>query len=328
MKIFLAGATGAIGKRLLRLLVGAGHTVTGTTRHPDKMAAIRSTGATPARVDALNANEVLEAVRGAEPEVIIHQLTAIPARFNMRRFDEEFAVTNRLRSQGTDHLLAAAHAVGCRRLIAQSYTGWPYARSGSWVKTEEDPLISVPEPGLRESLKAIVHVESTVLGDDRIEGFVLRYGSFYGPGTSIGWGGSLLEDILQRRVPMVGKGTAYWSFVHIDDAAAATLAAVEAPAPGLYNIADDEPAPVSQWLPFLADALGAKPPRHIPEWLGRMAIGAHGVAMMTAARGASNRKAKSLLPWSLKWPSWRKGFQEGLEDHPHEIASRVTRAIA
>jgi nucleoside-diphosphate-sugar epimerase len=318
MRIFLAGATGAIGSRLLPLLVRAGHVVTGTTRILDKARSIRAAGAVPEVVNVLDAKEVLRVVKRAQPEVIIHQLTAIPRRFDFRRFGEEFAMTDRLRSQGTDHLLSAARAVGCRRFIAQSYGGWPYARTGTWVKTEEDPLVSSPEPAFRRSLDAILHLESAVLGESSVEGFVLRYGSFYGPGTSIGPGGSLLYDVLQRRVPIVGQGTGYWSFVHIDDAAAATLAAVPAGVPGIYNVADDEPAPVSQWLPYLAQAVGAKLPRHIPIWLARLAIGPHGVVMMTQIRGLSNQKAKRLLGWKLKWSSWRQGFRQGLESETVE----------
>ncbi len=328
MKILLVGATGAIGRRLVPLLVEAGHTVTGTTRQADKAMLIYSSAATPLVVNALNADELLKAVRQAAPDVIIHQLTAIPARFNMRHFDLEFARTNRLRIEGTDNLLAAARAAGCRRFIAQSYTGWPYARDGGWIKTEKDPLLSSPDSGSRESFKAIVHLESTVLGDKAIQGFVLRYGAFYGPGTSLGMGGSALEDIKQRRIPIVGKGTGYWSFIHIDDAAAATLAAVGGNTPGLYNITDDEPAPVSEWLPFLAGVLGAKPPRHLAAWLGRLAIGQHGLAMMTTARGASNDKAKSLLPWKLRWPTWREGFREGLKDRDQQVRSGATSQVA
>jgi 2-alkyl-3-oxoalkanoate reductase len=315
MKVFLAGATGAIGKRLVPILVAAGHMVTGTTKTAEKAESIRSAGAKPEIVNALNAREVLEAVQRSEPDVIIHQLTAIPASFNMRRFDEEFALTNRLRSEGTDHLLAAARAVGCRRIIAQSYLGWPYARAGTWIKNEEDPLLTSPEPAVRETFQAILHLESAVTGESTIDGFVLRYGTFYGPGTSLGRGGSLLEEVRKRRVPIIGEGLGYWSFVHVDDAAWATLAAIEAPSPGLYNICDDEPAPVSQWLPFLAEVLAAKAPRHIPRWLGRMAIGPHGVAMMTESRGGSNQKAKSAMWWKLKWPSWRQGFRESLGSH-------------
>lgn len=321
MKIFLAGATGAIGTRLLPMLVRAGHTVTGTARHPGKAAAISSAGAVPIVLDALDAEQVVAAVQRAQPDLIIHQLTALPNEFNIRRFDREFALTNRLRTEATDHLLAAARAVGCSRFIAQSYAGWPYERTGGWIKSEEDPLLISPAPIVREALAAIVHVESSVLGESGMKGFVLRYGAFYGPGTSLGLGGSMLEEIRRRRLPLVGKATGYWSFIHIDDAAAATLAAVAGMTPGIYNIVDDEPAPVSAWLPFLAGVLGAKPPRHIPAWLAQMAIGKNGVAMMTESRGASNRKAKSLLPWRLKWPTWRLGFRDGLGGHGQRIGN-------
>jgi len=322
MNIFLAGATGAIGSRLTPLLVAAGHSVTGTTRHADKAEAIRGVGAIPAIVDGLDAKAVLKAVQRAEPEVIIHELTAIPAKLNLRRFDEAFALTNRLRCEGTDNLLAAAEKVCCRRFIAQSYAVWVYAREGGWIKTEEAPLISTPEPSVRKSFEAIRHVEEAVLHDQRVGGIILRYGGLYGPGTSLGKGGSFLEDIRRRRMPIIGEGTGYWSFLHIEDAASATLAAVDAVDLGFYNICDDEPAPVSQWLPFLAHALEAKPPRRIPKWIGRMAIGPHGVAWMTEIRGASNRKAKSLLRWKLKWPSWRTGFLQGLENAIEKTAPR------
>ena len=316
MRVFLAGATGAIGKRLTPMLVAAGHSVTGTTRYPNKADAIRAAGATPAIVNALNEGEVLEAVQRAKPDVIVHELTAIPASFNLKRINEEFAQTNRLRTEGTDNLIAAARKAGCRRVIAQSFTGWPYARTGAWVKTEEDPLMSNAEPALRKSFEAIRHVESAVAGDPSIAGIVLRYGGFYGPGTSLGIGGSFLEAVRRRQMPIVGKGTGYWSFLHIDDAASATLAAIEARELGIYNVCDDEPAPVSVWLPFLASTLGAKPPRHLPRWIGRMVIGQHGVAWMNEIRGASNAKAKALLNWKPKWTSWRLGFRDGLEDAP------------
>lgn len=320
MRVFLAGATGAIGQRLLPLLVTAGHTVTGTTRSRERAESIRVAGATAAVLNALDAGEVLEAVRQAKPEVLIHQLTAIPVSFNLRRFDREFAMTNRLRTEGTDHLLRAAPAAGCRRFIAQSYAGWPYARTGGWIKAEEDPLLDSPEPALGSSLEAIRRLESAVLDERTVEGFVMRYGTFYGPGTSLGKGGPLLEDIRRRRLPIVGTGAGRWSFVHIDDAASATLTGVEGAVPGVYNVVDDEPAPVSEWLPYLAGVLGAKPPRRIPTWLGRLAIGPHGVAMMTEQRGASNRKARSLLHWQLKWPSWREGFRNGLGNEPEAAA--------
>ena len=328
MRIFLAGSTGAIGRRLLPMLVAAGHHVTGTTRSSAKATSIRAAGGEPEVVDALNKTAVLEAVQRAEPDVIIHELTAIPASLDVKRFDDDFALTNLLRTHATDFLLAAARRTGCRRFIAQSYTGWPYARTGSWIKNEDDPLVATPEPSVSKTFAAIRHLESAALGEPAIEGFVLRYGSFYGPGTSLGLGGSLLQDIRKRRIPIIGKGTGYWSFLHIDDAASATLAAVEAPSPGLYNICDDEPAPVSEWLPFLAGAIGAQPPRHIPQWLGRLAIGAYGVAMMTEIRGASNAKAKRWLNWRLKWPSWRKGFRDGLGNAIQEMPSapRLSKA--
>lgn len=275
MKVFLAGATGAIGMRLLPRLVAAGHTVTGTTQTPGKVESIRKFGANAEVMNALREEDVWKAVRRAAPDVLIHELTAIPATFNFKRFDEDFALTNALRTQGTDFLLAAARSIGCRRFIAQSYAGWPYARERTWIKDEEDPLLDSSEvdPSVKQSLQAIRYVESAVVGELAIEGIVLRYGSFYGPGTSLGVGASLLEDIRKRRVPIVGKGTGYWSFLHIDDAASARLAALDTPSPGLYNICDDEPAPVSEWLPFLSAALGAKPPRHIPGWMARRAIG-------------------------------------------------------
>jgi nucleoside-diphosphate-sugar epimerase len=296
------------------MLAAAGHVVTGTTRSLEKARFIRAAGAVPEVLDALDANQVRAAVKRARPEVIVHQLTAIPAKFDLRRFDEEFAMTNRLRTEATDHLLAAAREVGCRRIIAQSYAGWNYARTGGWIKTEEDPLVSLPEPAFRNSLQAILHLESAVTKEPGIEGFVLRYGGFYGPGTSLSYGGSTLQEVQNRSVPVIGKGTGYWSFIHIDDAAGATLAALQASEPGIYNIVDDEPAPVSQWLPYLAEVIGAKPPMHVPAWLGRIVGGAHLVAMMTEVRGASNQKAKRLLDWKLKWPSWREGFRSGLRD--------------
>jgi len=327
MKIFLAGATGAIGKRLLPMLVAAGHEVTGTTQHPDKMMAICSAGATPLLMNALHEQDVLAAVQKAQPEVIIHQLTAIPPNLDLRHFDEGFELTNRLRTEGTDHLLAAARTVGARRFIAQSYAGW-YARAGSWIKTEADPLISSEISDGQKTLDATIHVESAVLGERAMETFVLRYGSFYGPGTSLAPGGWFLEGVRQGHVPIVGRGTGHWSFIHIDDAAAATLAAVDSAAAGLYNITDNEPAPVSTWLPFLAQILGAKAPRHAPKLLARMAVGEYGVAVMTELRGACNNKAKSLLGVRLRWPSWRIGFKYGLEDHIRQITDAVTPAIA
>jgi 2-alkyl-3-oxoalkanoate reductase len=327
MRIFLAGATGAIGKPLLPMLISAGHTVIATTQHKDKMISIHSAGAIPMLVDALNKEQALAAVREARPEIVIHQLTAIPANLNLRHFDEGFALTNRLRTEATDYLLAAARAVGARRFIAQSYAGW-YARTGNWIKTEDDPLISSGITDGRKTLEATVHVEEAVLKEEALEGFVLRYGSFYGPGTSLAPGAWFFEGVRQRRVPIVGDGSAYWFFLHTEDAASATLAAVNAGMPGIYNITDDEPARVSVWLPYLAEMLGAKPPRHVPKWLARLAVGEYGVAAMTELRGSSNRKAKSLLSWKPKWPSWRQGFKDGFEMRTRPIRNGSTSAIA
>jgi nucleoside-diphosphate-sugar epimerase len=312
MKVFLAGATGAVGRPLVPLLVGAGHSVVGMTRSPDKAEAVRSAGAEPAVADALDAGAVMAAVRAAEPEVVVHELTAIPSRLDIRKIGKQFELTNRLRTEGTDNLLAAARAVGARRFVAQSFGGWPYAREGGPVKTEEDPLDPDPPDAMRPILDAIRHLESAVVGAEGLEGVVLRYGPFYGPGTSVGEGGSMLEDIRRRRMPVVGKGTGIWSFVHIDDAASATVTAIERGAPGIYNIVDDEPAPVSEWLPALAAAADAKPPRRVPAWLARLLVGRHAVAMMTEARGVSNAKAKRELGFEPRWASWREGFEGGL----------------
>jgi len=312
MKVFVAGSSGAIGRRLIPLLVLAGHSVMAMTRSVAKAGVIRSAWAVPVVADALDKGAVMAVVQSAEPEVVVHQLTAIPPRFSIRRFDREFALTNRLRTEGTDHLVVAARAAGARRFVAQSFAGWPYARDGGPVKTEADPLDSNPPAALRRSLEAIRYLEATVLETRGLEGLVLRYGAFYGPGTSLGEGGSLLDDVRRRRVPIVGRGTGVWSFIHIDDAAAATLAAIERGASGAYNIVDDDPSPMSEWLPVLAAAVGAKPPRHVAAFVARVAIGAHGVALMTQIRGASNVKAKRELGWQPRYSSWRTGFREVL----------------
>jgi 2-alkyl-3-oxoalkanoate reductase len=312
MRIFVAGATGALGRRLVPLLLDGGHQVTAMTRTPGKAAGLRAAGAEPVVADALDREAVLAAVTAARPEVVVHQLTDLAATTSFRRLDREFAGTNRLRTQGTDHLVAAAQAAGARRLVAQSFAGWPFARVGGPVKTEDDPLDPDPPAELRRTLDAIRHLEAAVLGAEGLEGVVLRYGGFYGPGTSVGEGGFMVEDLRRRRFPVVGAGTGVWSFIHIDDAAAATVAAVERGAPGIYQIVDDDPAPVSAWLPALAAAVGAGPPRRVPAWLARLLAGEHGVVMMTEARGASNAKAKRQLGWRPAYPSWRQGFRTGL----------------
>jgi len=312
MRVFVAGAGGAIGRRLVPQLVRAGHSVVGMTRSAGKAEGIHAAGGETVVADALDEQAVMAAVQGARPEIVVHELTALPERFNLRNFDREFELTNRLRREGTDHLVAAARAAGARRFVAQSFAGWPYAPDGGPVKSEEDPLDPDPPPGFRGTLAAIRYLESAVLSAAGLEGLALRYGPFYGPGTSIGNGGSIVEDVRRRRVPVVGRGAGVWSFAHIDDAASATVAAIERGAPGVYNVVDDDPAPVSEWLPALAEAIGAKPPRRIPAWLARLAIGAHGVAMMTRVRGASNAKAKRELDWQPAWSSWREGFVSGL----------------
>jgi nucleoside-diphosphate-sugar epimerase len=314
MKILVAGATGALGQPLVRQLVAAGHEVVGMTRTPGKQDLVRSLGAEPAVADALDPDAVARVVAEAEPEVIVHQLTAIPDSLDFRHFDRDFAPTNRLRTEGTDHLLAAGRAVGVRRFVAQSFEPWLYERTGSMVKDESDPIDSSPPERVRTTLEALRHLEDAVLGADWTEGIVLRYGGFYGPGTGIGLKpkGEMLEMIRKRKVPIVGDGAGVWSFIHIDDAAAATVAAVEHGPPGAYNVVDDDPAPVAEWLPVAASAVGAKPPRHVPRWLGRLASGEMGIVMMTELRGASNQKAKRELGWKPRYSSWRDGFATGL----------------
>jgi nucleoside-diphosphate-sugar epimerase len=311
MKVLLAGATGALGKQLVPRLVAAGHDVTGTTRSESRRAAIEAMGARAATMQPLDADDVARVVAETEPEVILHQLTALDREFDVRRFDRTFADTNRLRTEGTDHLLGAGRAVGVKRFIAQSYAGWPYAREGGSVKMEDDPLDPAVPDAMRESFDAIRHVEDAVTGAEWTEGIVLRYGGFYGPGTSLSReGGAQIESIRRRKFPLVGDGGGVWSFVHIEDAAEATAAAVTRGRRGIYNIVDDDPAPVAEWLPAAAEAVGAPPPRHVPRWLGRIFAGEAGTVMMTEVRGASNEKAKRELGWRPRHASWRQGFAE------------------
>jgi nucleoside-diphosphate-sugar epimerase len=307
MRVFVAGAGGAIGRRLVPQLAERGHEVVASTRGKEKLGELRALGADAVVMDGLDALQVGEVVARAEPEVVVHQMTALAKMSDLRRFDKEFAVTNELRTKGTDYLLAAAQAAGARRFVVQSYTGWPNIREGGPVKTEDDPLDPDPPAQQTESLAAIRHLERVVL-EAPLEGVVLRYGSFYGPGASE----PLVELIRERKMPVVGSGGGIWSWIHIDDAAAATVAAVESRATGIYNIVDDDPAPVSEWLPYVADVVGAKPPRHVPVWLARVAAGEVGVSAMTRIRGSSNAKAKRELGWQPKWPNWRDGFRHGL----------------
>jgi 2-alkyl-3-oxoalkanoate reductase len=314
MKIFVAGATGALGTQLVPQLVANGHEVVGMTRSESKSDLVRSLGARPVVADALDPDAVAGAVAEAEPEVIVHQLTALSGSLDMRHIDRFFAVTNRLRTEGTDHLLAAGRAVGARRFVAQSFAGWPFARTDGPVKSETDSLDPDPPAALRSTLAAIRHLENAVTGAEGVEGIVLRYGGFYGPGTSLSSDprAEISENVRKRKFPVVGSGAGLWSFIHIADAASATVAAIEHGSPGIYNVVDDEPAPVREWVPALAIALGAKPPRRLPRWLGRLAAGEAATVMMTEIRGASNAKAKRELDWQPRYATWREGFAEGL----------------
>ena len=319
MKVFVAGATGVLGRALIPQLVARDHEVVGMTRTASKQNLVRRLGARPVVADALDPEAVAEAVAAAEPEVIVHQLTALSGKLSARdmRHPERSPlanVTNRLRTEATDHLLAAGRAVAARRFVAQSFGAFRWDRGGESVLTEADPIDPNPPGAMRPALAGILHVERAVPAIDWGEGIVLRYGGFYGPGTAI----SLAPDapmaapIRKRLFPIIGDGGGIWSHVQIEDAANATAIAIERGDPGIYNIADDEPAAVREWLPVLASALGAKPPRHIPRWLGRLAAGEMATLMMTEARGASNAKAKGELGWQLRYPSWRQGFAHGL----------------
>jgi nucleoside-diphosphate-sugar epimerase len=309
MNIFVAGANGAIGKQLVPQLVAAGYQVTAMSRSQRHVELLRSLGAEPVIADALDPAAVMRAVRDAQPEVIIHELTALTDAKDYKHFDREFALTNRLRTEGTEHLLAAARAVGARRFIAQSYGNWVYARTGGMVKTEADALDPTPPANQRESLAAIRHLETMVVGAEGMEGIALRYGSLYGPHTGFAADGDIAAMVRKRMFPVIGDGAGVWSFIHVVDAAAATIAAIGQGAPGVYNIADDEPAPVRDWLPVYAQALGARPPMHFPVWVGKLMVGDVGVSLMTHIRGASNAKARRELAWTPTYASWRQGFK-------------------
>ncbi|HEY6932827.1 MAG TPA: NAD(P)-dependent oxidoreductase [Marmoricola sp.] len=307
MKIFVAGATGAIGQQLVPRLVGAGHEVHAMTRTESKQKLLAEQGAVPVVADGLDPGQVADAVAKAEPEAIVHELTSIPAALDMRHFDRDFAQTNQLRTRGTDNLLAAGQAVGVKKFIAQSFFA-AYARTGGPVKSEEDPLEPSPPAKMRGVVEAIRHVEEAVVGASWTEGIVLRYGGFYGPGTSIAPGAEQVEMVRKGKFPIVGDGGGVWSFIHIADAAEATLAAVERGRRGIYNITDDEPARVAEWLPVLAEEVGARKPMRVPRFVGRLFAGEVGVVMMTELRGASNAKAKRELGWRPAHPTWRQGF--------------------
>jgi nucleoside-diphosphate-sugar epimerase len=313
MRVLVAGATGAMGQNLLPRLLAAGHQVFGTTRTAEKTRLIRKLGGEALVVNGLDGAAVSTTVQRANPEVIIHQMTDLKAASDLRRFDESFAVTNRLRTEGLDHLLAAARRAGVKRFIAQSFCGWPFARVGGPVQSEDAPLDPSPPHALRRTLHAIRYLEDRVTGLPDVGGMVLRYGAFYGPKTGL-FDSALIEQILKRRVPVIGDGEGWWSFIHIEDAAAATALAVEGEAfRGIFNIVDDEPAPVREWLPALAAMLDAKPPRKVPAWLGRLLAGDHVVTMMTQVRAGTNAKAKRELGWCPEHPTWRQGFARVIE---------------
>jgi nucleoside-diphosphate-sugar epimerase len=305
MRVFVAGGTGVMGRRLVPQLVARGHQVTATTTGPGKLGLLEQLGADAVVMDGLDAVSVGEAVAKARPDAIVHQMTAIAGKPDMKHMDRWFATTNRLRTEGTDHLLAAAEATGVSNFVAQSYASWNGIRKGGWVKTEEDPLDLHAGTAAHAVMEAICHVEDVVV---KAGGAALRYGSLYGPGAT----DDLVELVRKRQFPLVGGGTGYTSWVHVDDAASATVLAVEQQAKGVFNIVDDEPAPASEWLPYLAACAGAKPPMRVPKWLARLLAGEVVVTMMTEGRGFSNAKARRELGWELRYPSWRKGFKEGL----------------
>ncbi|MCK9685358.1 NAD-dependent epimerase/dehydratase family protein [Scleromatobacter humisilvae] len=303
MRIFVAGATGAIGRQLVPRLVSAGHEVHAMTRSDSKRSMLQAWGAVPVVADALRADQVADVVRRARPDVIVHQLTSIAA-VDTRHMERSFAATNVLRTIGTDHLLAAGRAAGVSRFVAQSHIV-PYARTGSALKREDDAFDAAPVAGMRENQAAMVHLENAVLGASWTAGVVLRYGWFYGPDTALAPGSEIFESIRARKFPIVGDGAGVWSFIHVADAAEATVAAVERGRRGIYNIVDDDPAPVNTWLPELARQLGAGKPWHVPRLLGRLAVGQAGVVMMDEIRGASNAKVRTDLAWQPAHPSWR-----------------------
>jgi 2-alkyl-3-oxoalkanoate reductase len=309
VKIFVAGASGAIGRPLVRQLVAAGHEVTGMTRRPQRAAEIRAAGAEAVVCDAFAAEQLREAVVAAAPEAVVHALTALPPKFSPR--SDYLAATNRVRLEGTRNLVAAARAAGARRLVAESVSFF-YRSQGDWAKDEEAPLNTGAGGKFGVALEAIAELERQVLEAEGLEGVVLRYGWLYGPGTYYDRGGQQAEEVRKRRLPIVGAGSGTFSFIHVEDAASATAAALERGAPGIYNIVDDEPAPLREWVPVYADALGAKPPRHVPAWLARLVAGKEVAAAALGMRGADNTKAKRELGWRPAHPSWRQGFADSL----------------
>ena len=310
MRVFVAGASGAIGRPLVRKLSAAGHDVTGMTRSEARAEEVRSAGAGAAIVDVYDPDALEAAMSEAAPEVVVHQLTALPERMNFRDKDL-YTGTNRVRTEGTRNLIRGARAAGAGRFVSQSIA-FAYRPDGGPVKIEEDPLFDDAPGPFSSGVEALHEMEGLVLESDRLDGLVLRYGFFYGPGTHYGADGTVTQDVRKRRMPVVGAGTGVFSFIHVDDAADATVAAVERGSPGIYNIVDDEPAPLREWVPALAAAAGAKPPRRVPAWLAKLVAGRQAADFAVELRGASNEKAKRELGWQPAHPSWREGFAESL----------------
>lgn len=311
MKVFVAGATGAIGRSLVPRLLAAGHEVTGMTRSEERAADVRGQGASAMVADVFDEDRVRSVIAESAPEVVVHQATALPQRMDLKNLDAMYGPTNRIRTEGTRILLGAARAAGVRRVVAQSIA-FLYAPEGDRVKDEDGaPFTDAPEP-FGEGVRAVLDLERQVTGAEGIEGVVLRYGWFYGPGTYYSQDGATAEDVRRRRQPVVGKGQGVFSFIHVDDAAAATVAAVESGSPGVYNVTDDEPAPVREWLPAFAEAVGAKRPWRVPAFLARLAAPKMLVEMATSTRGASNDRFKREFGWEPSHRSWREGFRDGL----------------
>jgi nucleoside-diphosphate-sugar epimerase len=305
MRVFVAGGSGVLGRRLVPRLVAGGHQVTATTTAKAKVRMLEQLGAEAVVMDGLDAMSVGEAVAAAKPDAIVHQMTAIAGKPDFKHIDRWFATTNRLRTEGTDHLVSAAEATGVPHIVAQSFASWNGIQRGGWVKTEEDPLEPMTGTKMQVGADAIRHVEDVVT---KAGGAALRYGGFYGPGAT----DDQVELVRKRQFPLVGGGTGYLSWIHLDDAASATVLALEHRAKGVFDIVDDEPAPASEWLPYLAECAGAKPPMRVPTWLARLLAGDLAVAMMTEGRGFSNAKAKRELGWVMRYPSWRQGFKAEL----------------
>ena len=299
MRVLVIGAGGAIGSRLVPELRKSGHEAVGSSRSEAHAAGLRSLGAEPIVLDALDASATREAVAAARPDAIVYQATALAGDIDFTHIDRSFGATNRLRTEGLDNVLAAAKAARVSRLVAQSYAPERYAREGGWVKTEDDPLDSNPVPGMGQTVAAMNYLDQTVTAAG---GIALRYGAFYGDDNV------LLAAVRAGKYPVVGDGEGVMSFIHLEDAAAATVCALEHEGPAIYNIVDDEPARLSEWLPELAQILGAKPPRHYPKLLARLFAGEGAVVMATQTRGASNGKAKRELDWKPTYASWRDGF--------------------